>query len=156
MSDPDNGYMKRLVLPVLMAVPLLLPATPAHAAPSAQPTAYEKDVLRYTNAERAKRGLRPLALSTCATYYARRWSAHMRSRNALSHQSLSTIMTSCGGRRAGENVAYGNVSARALVTMWMNSSGHRANILNANYRTLGVGTVVGTNGRVWATQDFLG
>ena len=139
-----------------MALPLLVPATPAHAAPSSQPSAYERDVLRYTNAERAKRGLRPLALSTCGTYYARRWSAHMRGRNALSHQSLSTIMSSCGGSRAGENVAYGKVTARGLVTMWMNSSGHRANILNASYRSLGVGTVVGSDGRVWGTQDFLG
>lgn len=148
--------MKKLVLPVLMAVPLLLPTTPAHAAPAAQPTAYERDVLKYTNAERAKRGLRPLALSTCGTYYARRWSAQMRARNTLSHQSLSPIMRSCGGTRAGENVAYGNVSPARLVAMWMSSSGHRANILSTSYRTLGVGTVVGSNSRVWATQDFLG
>ena len=148
--------MRRLVLPVLLAAPLLIPATPAHAAPSSQPSAYEKDVLHYTNVERVKRGLRPLGLSTCATYYARRWSVQLRSKNALSHQSLGPIMSSCGGTRAGENVAYGKVTARALVTMWMNSSGHRANILNASYRTLGVGVVFSPDGRAWGTQDFLG
>ena len=156
MTDPDNGEVKRLLLPVLMALPLLITTTPAHAAPSAAPTAYERDVLKYTNVERAKRGLRPLGLSTCATSYARRWSSQMRGRNSLSHQSLGAIMTACGGSRAGENVAYGKVSAQGLVTMWMNSSGHRANILNASYRTLGVGVVFSSDGRAWGTQDFLG
>ena len=51
----------------------------------------------------------------------------------------------------GENIAQGQTSAQQVMTDWMNSSGHRANILNCQFTAIGVG--LNTNGWYW-TQDF--
>jgi uncharacterized protein YkwD len=56
-------------------------------------------------------------------------------------------------RTAGENIAYGYTTPQAVVNGWMNSSGHRANILSASYTQIGVGYVA--QGNYW-TQMFLG
>ena len=56
-------------------------------------------------------------------------------------------------RTAGENIAYGQRTPQAVVNAWMNSSGHRANILNASYTQIGVGYVAA--GNYW-TQMFIG
>jgi uncharacterized protein YkwD len=64
-------------------------------------------------------------------------------------------MSACSARRAGENIAYGNVSADAMMTMWMNSPGHRANILNGAYTHIGIGAVQSASGRWYGVQDFI-
>lgn len=153
----ENPWVRRFLplLPLLVLLPVLQ-AAPAAAAPSAQPSAFERQVLSYTNAERTKRGLRPLALNTCATYYAKRWAAQLNRNGSLSHQSLSPIMSNCHAGRAGENVAYGNVTPAQLVAMWMRSDGHRANILNPRFTSMGVGAVRNSTGRLYGVQDFLG
>ena len=53
----------------------------------------------------------------------------------------------------GENIARGQADARAVMDAWMNSPGHRANILNCEYKSLGVGVHFGPGGPWW-TQDF--
>ena len=80
----------------------------------------------------------------------------MASTGNFSHQSLSPIMSACSARGAGENIAYGNVSADQMMTMWMNSSGHRANILNASYTAIGIAAVTDSSGRWYGVQDFIG
>ncbi len=146
---------RSLITLALLTVAPLMQVLPAQAAtPSAQMTSYERKVLDLTNGERHKRGLHSLYPAPCATYYAQRWSRHLRNAGSLSHQSLNPIMRDCRGNAAGENVAYGNVSPAGLVAMWMRSSGHRANILNPKFNRLGVGAVSTASGRVYATQDF--
>jgi len=54
---------------------------------------------------------------------------------------------------AGENIAEGQPTPEAVMSAWMNSPGHRANILNPTYRSIGIGVVQGPEGPVW-TQDF--
>jgi uncharacterized protein YkwD len=56
-------------------------------------------------------------------------------------------------RSAGENIAKGQITPKAVVDAWMNSSGHRANILNASFTEIGVGYV--SSGNYW-TQMFIG
>jgi uncharacterized protein YkwD len=75
----------------------------------------------------------------------------------LVHNSLTPLMA-CPGevRRAAENIAYGGQTPARLMSMWMNSSGHRANILNPALTSIGVGIATDSRGIVWATQDFLG
>jgi uncharacterized protein YkwD len=107
------------------------------------------------NVERAAAGLPPVALSGCAQTFAVTWSRHMAATGDFSHQSLTPIMTGCGARGAGENIAYGATSPEQFMTMWMNSPGHRANILRASFTHLGVGLATGAGGRWYATQDFL-
>lgn len=56
---------------------------------------------------------------------------------------------------AGENIAYGQPTAQAVMDAWMNSPGHRANILNRSYTQIGVGAVSDSNGILYWTQDFI-
>ena len=58
------------------------------------------------------------------------------------------------GRGAGENIAWGQRSPEEVMNGWMNSSGHRANILNPNFKNIGVAYYVGSNGRTYWTQLF--
>ena len=131
-------------------------AAAAAAAAPAPVASYTDRVLAATNAERTSRGLKPLAASTCAAGFAQSWSGQLASAGSLSHQRLLPIVESCGGRTAGENVAYGNVSPEQLVAMWMGSAGHRANILNPDYSQLGVGQTTTSTGRVYGVQVFTG
>ena len=140
--------------PVLAPVaPVLAPvAAPVVAAP--EPT-YESRVLAATNVERVRAGLRPLTESSCATGYAERWAGVLAQAGALSHQSLSRVLTGCSASSVGENVAYGNVTPEQMVGMWMASPGHRANLLNAGFTHLGVGALTQAGGRTYGVQVFL-
>jgi uncharacterized protein YkwD len=126
------------------------------AAPvgSAASVAYVNRIVVLVNARRAAAGLRSLIVSPCATRYAAPWSTHMAATNSLVHQSLAPILR-CPAQSAGENIAYGNVTADQMMAMWMSSAGHRANILSPRFTRIGVGAVRTTSGRWWATQDFV-
>jgi uncharacterized protein YkwD len=131
-------------------------STPKPSTPTtSQAAAYESRVLVLVNAERAKKGLRPLSLLGCADSYANSWAATMARTGKFAHQSLSPIVKSCSARAAGENIAYGNVSADQMMTMWMKSPGHRANILNGSFTHIGIGAVKTSSGRWYGVQDFV-
>ena len=107
-------------------------------------------VLKLVNQERAKQGLKPLTLSEKLTSIANTKAADMRDKNYFNHNSptygspfdmLHEFGVSYSS--AGENIAAGQKSAEQVMNDWMNSSGHRANILNKNYTELGVGYVTG-------------
>ena len=121
---------------------------------------YEAEVVRLVNAERAKYGLKPLTENWELSRVARYKSQDMADRHYFSHTSPTygspyQMMRDFGitFRTAGENIAYGQRTPQAVVTAWMNSSGHRANILNASYTQIGVGYVA--SGNYW-TQMFIG
>lgn len=141
-------------LGALGGVPTAEASVAAAPTGSAASVAYVNRIVVLVNAQRAAHGLRPVIVSPCATHYAAPWSTHMAATGSLVHQSLSGLMR-CPARTAGENIAYGNVSADQMMSMWMNSPGHRANILNAGFTRIGVGAVRTTSGRWWATQDFV-
>lgn len=154
-----NSATKRFV-PAPVVAPRAVAPAPKPPAPAPKPAVSEIDafqarVLQLTNNERTQRGLGALKVSGCADGFADRWAVRLASDGSLSHQSLTNVMNSCGARGAGENVAYGNVSADEMVRMWMNSEGHRKNLLNPAYTHLGVGAVKTSSGRVYGVQDFL-
>lgn len=138
-------------------------ATPAAHSAKATPVvkSVEARVLKLTNIERKKRGCKPLKTNKNLRKAARKHSKKMARANKMSHQlpgekTLGKRITAAGyknWRMVGENVAYGYPSAKSVVTAWMNSPGHRRNILNCSYRHLGVG-VVNSNGVYWYTQNF--
>jgi uncharacterized protein YkwD len=138
-----------------------VPTTPASPKPVASPApttaaaAYQSRILTLLNAERAKAGLRPLTLVACADSYADSWAATMARTGAFQHQSLTPIMNACRATRAGENIAWGSVSADQMMTMWMNSPGHRANILTPGFNAVGIGAVQTASGRWYGVQDFV-
>lgn len=122
-------------------------------------TAYEQEVIRLVNEIRAENGLKPLTYDWELSRVARIKSQDMKDNRYFSHTSPVygspfQMIRSFGisFRSAGENIAKGYSTPRAVVNGWMNSSGHRANILNAGYTHIGVGYVSG--GNYW-TQMFL-
>ena len=122
--------------------------------------AYEQEVVRLVNAQRAQNGLKPLAENWELSRVARYKSADMAGKRYFSHESPTygspyQMMRSFGisFRSAGENIAYGQRTPAAVVAAWMNSSGHRANILNSSYTQIGVG--YHEAGNYW-TQMFIG
>lgn len=124
---------------------------------------FELRVVELTNAERAKAGLAPLKVSEELSKVARVKSADMRDKNYFSHQSPTygspfDMMKQFGitYRTAGENIAAGQQTPEAVVKAWMNSDGHRKNIMNPNFNHIGVGYASGgTYGHYW-TQQFIG
>ncbi|WP_079509415.1 CAP domain-containing protein [Mesobacillus jeotgali] len=133
---------------------------PAKAPVSSAVSAYEQKVVELTNQERAKNGLKPLSLDTELSKVAREKSRDMQSKGYFSHTSPTygspfDMMKKFGisYRSAGENIAMGQPTPEEVVKAWMNSSGHRANILNSSYTHIGVGHVA--NGNYW-TQMFIG
>ncbi|WP_250213017.1 CAP domain-containing protein [Acrocarpospora catenulata] len=122
-------------------------------------SAVENEVVRLTNAERAKAGCGPLTHDARLHKAALGHSADMSAKNYFSHDSqdgrdFSDRIKAAGYSftAIGENIAQGQRSAASVVNDWMNSPGHRQNILNCNYVHIGVGYVA-AGGPYW-TQDF--
>ncbi|MCU1693386.1 MAG: hypothetical protein JWM64_2477 [Frankiales bacterium] len=117
--------------------------------------AYEARVVQLVNAARSAHGLRPLAVSSCADRYAEAWGVHLAALRTLVHRAdLGSLLSACGASRVGENIAYGGVTADQLVQMWLDSPGHRANILG-DYTHVGTGATRAADGTVFAAQNFL-
>ena len=121
---------------------------------------YETEVIRLVNVQRAQNGLAPLAENWELSRVARWKSQDMSSNGYFSHNSPTygtpfQMMRSFGltYRSAGENIDYGQRTPAAVVNAWMNSSGHRANILSKSYTQIGVGYCA--EGNYW-TQMFIG
>lgn len=120
-------------------------------------------VLKIVNQERAKQGLKALVLDKQLNNVAQLKAEDMKKNNYFDHNSPTLgspfdLMRSQGVsyRTAGENIAAGQQSAEAVMNSWMNSSGHRANILNANYTKLGVGFCTGGRMGTYWVQSFTG
>ncbi len=120
---------------------------------------YEKEVVRLVNEERKARGLSELTYDWQLSRVARYKSQDMRDNNYFSHTSPTygspfQMMKSFGisYKSAGENIAKGQATPEAVVNAWMNSTGHRANILSTSFTHIGVGFVF--DGKYW-TQMFI-
>lgn len=138
------------------------PVKSAEPVPTEQdvPLDYEHQVLALVNQERAAYGLSALEFSDTLADGARLKSKDLHDNRYFDHNSPTygtpfEMMRSLGitYSYAGENIAMGYATPEAVVRAWMNSPGHRANILNANYTALGVGYV--KDGGYW-TQWFRG
>ncbi|MGP1907194.1 CAP domain-containing protein [Metabacillus sp. JX24] len=121
---------------------------------------FEKKVVELTNAEREKQGLKPLQLDEELSKVAKEKSKDMQSKNYFDHNSPTygspfDMMKKFGVEytTAGENIAKGQASPEEVVQAWMNSEGHRKNIMNADFTHIGVGHV--EEGNYW-TQMFIG
>lgn len=120
---------------------------------------FEQEVIRLVNEIRVQNGLKELAFDWELGRVARYKSQDMKDNAYFSHTSPVygspfQMIKSFGisYKSAGENIAKGYATPQAVVNGWMNSSGHRANILNASYTHIGVGYVAG--GNYW-TQMFI-
>lgn len=121
---------------------------------------FENEVIRLVNEIRVKNGLNTFTADWELSRVARYKSQDMKDNNYFSHTSPVygspfNMMKNFGisYKTAAENIAKGQKSPQAVVNAWMNSSGHRANILNASFKKIGVGYVA--SGNYW-TQMFIG
>ncbi|MDE6181959.1 MAG: hypothetical protein K2F59_01970 [Eubacteriales bacterium] len=117
--------------------------------------AMEEEVVRLVNEERVKNGLQPLQISEDLMKTAREKSDDMATRDYISHTdpdgyNMATEL------KVGENISGWNIDPSGAVYDWMNSEGHRANILNPNYKYIGVGYAKNSNSRCvhYWTQQF--
>jgi len=138
------------------------PPTPPPPPPAPTPphVAAAQDVLALVNAERRARGLAPMVLDGRLQSIAQSHSVDQAARRTMSHtggdgSTLRVRMDRSGfpWRSAGENVAYGYSTSTAVMNGWMNSSGHRANILGS-FTHLGVGLAYSSTGVPYWTQVF--
>lgn len=135
----------------------------APQTPSTGYSAFQNEVVRLVNAERAKNGLAALTVDSTITKTATLKSEDMAKNNYFSHTSPTygspfDLMKRYGVsyRAAGENIAMGQTTPAQVMDGWMNSEGHRANILNASFTKIGVGVAQNSSGRYYWTQHFIG
>ncbi|GEM_PF-1875202 len=136
------------------------PKTDTSAGDNKAVSDYEKEVVNLVNNIRKEYGLSPLKLNSELSAVARLKSSDMREKGYFSHTSPTygspfDMMKTFGikYRTAGENIAMGYRTPQAVVDGWMNSKGHRENILNSSFTEIGVGYIA--NGNYW-TQMFIG
>lgn len=116
---------------------------------------YQRQAHRVTNGQRRTHDRRALKKQRCVQRFATRHAKAMAASRSMYHQELGPIMKRCGLRSVGENVAYGYRSGRAVVKDgWMNSPGHRANILNGDFTLMGIGARKTSDGRWYVAQVF--
>jgi uncharacterized protein YkwD len=141
------------------------PPTRAHAATAALadghrpcPAADLGRVIELVNATRRQARLRLLGTDTNLARLAASRSAAMAAERRLSHHGWERALRSAGlvDDALGENVAYNYESSEAVMRGWMQSPGHRANILRPTFKRIGVGCVIDERGHRWWTQDFAG
>jgi uncharacterized protein YkwD len=138
-------------------------AVPAAPAPSVDDTAaLEKAVFDQTNAERASQGCAALRLDAALVTAARGHSTDMARNSFFGHTGSDgndpgARMSAAGYDPSGgwaENIARGQPTATAVMSAWLGSPEHRANILNCGMRAIGVGAARASNGQLYWTQDF--
>ncbi|MGK5678364.1 CAP domain-containing protein [Actinoplanes sp. URMC 104] len=161
---------RAVVTAALIAVPTLAGA-PAYAAATAETprkttavdqAAYETEVVKLTNAERTARGCKALRIDSRLVAAARAHSTDMVEHGFFDHtgsdgSNFVTREVRAGYPRNGasaENIAWGYRTPQQVVTGWMNSAGHRKNILNCASTAVGVGVAYTSGGAPYWTQDF--
>lgn len=135
--------------------------TTSSSTSSANVATAEKNAVELMNADRRASGLSDLKVSSAVTAVARSHAQDMVNRKFFSHSNPDGKTPSDRLKAAGisysavgENIAE-NTSVQAAETAFMNSSGHRANILNSNYTTVGIGVAYDSAGNVYVVQDFI-
>ena len=138
------------------------PSTPTTPSTPTDIRALETEVIRLVNTERTKAGLSALVENNEISRIARIKSEDFIKNNYFAHNSPTygtpfDMLRSFGitFTAAAENIASGQKTAAEVMNTWMNSSGHRANILNPAYNQIGVGVARDNNGNLFWTQMFI-
>jgi uncharacterized YkwD family protein len=145
--------------PVATPAPTAVPAaTAVSAAADSASSSYTQQIVTLVNKERAAAGLAPVSALDSLNKVAAAKATDMRTNNYFSHTSPTygspfDMMSAFGVtyQAAGENIAMGQKTPQEVMTAWMNSPGHKANILSANFNYIGVGF----DNNYWV-QEFIG
>lgn len=156
-TDTNLGRLGLIAL--LMIATLLVMAAPASAGVTY--AAQENDFVAKINAERRSRGLRPLTVNLQLTGVARNWSSVMERENRMYHNPRMSSQVKGSWTRLGENVGYTvktgaplNELVKRLHVAFMNSPGHKANVLG-DFNQIGIGVRIARSGKLWVTVNFL-
>jgi uncharacterized protein YkwD len=164
-------FVRQAAVAAALVIAPLAVAGPAFAATTATPkktkavvdvAAYEAEVVKLTNAERTAKGCKALRTDDRLTKAARAHSSDMVQQGFFSHtgsngSNFVAREVAAGYPRSGasaENIAWGYRTPQDVVTGWMNSPGHRANILNCGSVAVGVGLAFKGGSTPYWTQDF--
>ena len=148
-TQAPRRILALVIAAVLASGAVLLPtaATSASAAP-----ADIDRILVDTNAARAEAGLAPLVLNPAVSAVAQKWAEKLATLGTLQHNPDYSTQIPAGWYMAAENVA-ANLRPDTVVNAWMNSDGHRRNILAA-YTDIGIGYFADSEGQRWFVQNF--
>ncbi|MDO4301594.1 MAG: CAP domain-containing protein, partial [Clostridia bacterium] len=134
--------------------------TSTETTTSSENNSMARQLLTLVNQARAENGLSALTLNDSLSNVAQKKADDMKNNNYFSHTSPTygspfDMIKNAGisYKAAGENIAKGQKTAEAVFNAWMNSSGHRANILNSQFTQMGVGV---TSGTTYWCQMFIG
>jgi uncharacterized protein YkwD len=157
-------FMRRVLTIALLAASLLLSQVAQVALAATLPVNHAQFVTRVielVNAERQRAGLSPLVANGPLTRAAQDYAGVLGDGSCFAHDCGGTTLAQRIDRAgyvnwtvAGENIALGQSTPEDVMAAWMNSSGHRANILNASYKDIGVGLAVRASGQIAWVQEF--
>lgn len=126
------------------------PAPIPQREPKSNYSATVQTLLNLHNKEREMKGRASLAIDPYLVEYAQRYAEEMARRNRLVHSNISVLMGNYS--TAGENIAWNQETEEEVVRDWMNSSGHRANIMSRNFTKVGFGVAKAKDGSLyWCT-----
>ena len=145
--------MKRYILILVLTIMCLLPGFRTQAADSKDESGtynyeYAFEVLELVNDEREKEGVAPLSMDESLLDSAMARAAEIRVKFSHERPNGETCF-SINNKMFGENIAYGQSSPSEVMKSWMNSKGHRENIMNSSYKSIGVGCLVCKKGIYW-------
>lgn len=146
------------LLPPPSSAPSAEPPPPVILGPgeSLCPSHFAEEVLELVNAARADANLGALSLHPQLEWAAIKHSDWMIRQDVFSHEGWYNEIIDSGFvvASAGQNIAHYFETPASVVSAWMESAGHRANILKSSYTFLGVGCIIGPDGSLWWTQNF--
>jgi uncharacterized protein YkwD len=154
-----SRYLAVLAFLPALLVGLVVTAAPANAA-VVSPLTMQADIMKLTNQQRVKAGCKALRPDAHLMLAARTHSAWMAQTGTFSHVGRNGSTFDARIRTAGyanprsENIAWGYRTGATVVTAWMQSPGHRANMLDCTAKAVAVGVVYSANGTPYITQDF--
>lgn len=149
--------MRRIITVVLVAglAALGLATTAAAFVFTGNDNGAANTIFNSTNSHRQSNGLHALQRDSSLDKAARDWSKKMADADHMSHNPNVGSQIRSGWSRWGENVAWNRPgNANGIMSSWMGSAGHKANILHKDFTHIGVGVYVDSNGKMWATQVF--
>lgn len=157
-----TSIARRLIQLALVPAAMLGVIAVASPAEAAAPTnaQWQSSVVYWTNAVRKAHGCAPVRFDTRIAVAATGHSKWMATYRKFSHTGSGGSSFVVRVKRAGyatpmsENIAWGYRDGKSLVTAWMRSPGHRANLLNCRAKAVGVGMAYAKNGTTYFTQNF--
>ena len=163
LRTPARLFCALLVSGCANVISLPSPTSPDGGSGGGSSATIAADVIRYTNDARARNGLPALRtnakLMEAARLHAQQMASYQRSEHTISGAQYPTMQSRLEAvgypySRAAENVAWNQRSAQDVVNTWMNSTGHRANILNAQLTEIGAAMVRSSKGEPYWIQVF--